>query len=172
MLVAAACFVILAQPFACAMPGGNKDKAEKLAAKIEREKNPGKKARLQLRLAKLRLEQADAAYHVREYAKGNTLLQQYFDQVKNSWATLQGTDNGVRKHLGAFKKLEISLRENARFLEDLRHRIPYPQNGFIKQIEEESSTVHNEVLEALFPEGFTRKGRSRPPRAAKGLKTG
>lgn len=175
MFVAAACLTILAQPFACAMPGRNKDKEEKLIAKIEREKNPGKKARLQVRLAKLKLEEADAAYRGRNFAEGKAVLQQYLDQVKASWATLQGADNAVKKHLRAFMNLEISLRENGRFLEDMRHRVPYPENKFIKEIERESSAVHDQVLEALFPGGFSPKRRSRrsmPPKSSVPVKVG
>jgi len=175
MLVAAACLAILAQPFARAWPGQKTDKEEKLMAKIARESNPGKKARLQLRLAKLMLTQADAAYHSRDFAGGRALLRQYLEQVKSSWATLEGTDNAIRKHLRAYKELEISLREDDRFLEDMRHRVPYPESESIREIAKGSSAVHAQVLEALFPDGFTPKGNSRrplPPRSSLAVKAG
>ena len=66
-VVAAACVVILLDPFVWAGPGRNESKEQKLTAKIEREKNPGKKARLQLRLAKLKLKEANAAYLDRHF---------------------------------------------------------------------------------------------------------
>lgn len=169
MVLAAACLSILWQPFAVPSPGRNHDKEEKLAARIESEKNPGKKARFQLRLAKLKLSEADDAYRSRNFDQGKLLLQQYLREIRNSWETLQYTENAVRKHLGAFKDLEISLREDDRFLEDLRHRVPYPESEAIKEIEKESSEVHNQVLEAIFPSDFVpKKGRKRPspPRGA------
>jgi hypothetical protein len=175
VLVAVACLTILVQPFAYPMPGRNTDKEEKLSARIEREKNPGKKARLQIRLAKLKLNQADAAYNHEDFAQGKALLQQYFEQIKGSWDTLQGTENGPRKHSRAFMDLEISLREDGRHLEDLRHRVPYPESEFIKSIQEKSSSVHNQVLEALFPDGFQRKERSKrsmPPKSSVTAKVG
>jgi hypothetical protein len=162
MVVAAACLAILGQPFAHAMPGRKDDKEPKLIAKIEQETNPGKKARLQLRLAKLKLEEADQAYRSRNFEDGKALLKQYLDEVRNSWATLQGAGSAMRKHLGALKALEISLRENDRLLEDLRHRVPYPESDFVKEIEKESSEVHNQVLEAIFPGGYTPKGKRKP----------
>ncbi len=179
MVFAAACLSILWQPFALPSPGRSNDKEEKLAARIESEKNPGKKARLQLRLAKVKLSEADDAYRSRNFDQGKLLLQQYLREIRNSWNTLQGADNAVRKHLGAFKDLEISLREDDRFLEDLRHRVPYPESEAIKGIEKESSEVHNQVLEAIFPSGFVpKKGRKRPspprgaiPAGAGGLKS-
>jgi len=175
MVVATSFLAILAQPPVYALPGRNKDKEEKLTAKIERENNPGKKARLQLRLAKLKLREADDAYHARDFGKGKALLRQYLGYIKDSWATLQGTDNGVRKHLRAFKDLEISLREDDRFLEDLRRRVPYPESETVKKIKEESSAVHNQVLEAIFPGDFSpRKKRKRltSPKSAAPAKMG
>jgi hypothetical protein len=169
MVVAASLLAILGQPSVHASPGRNKDKEEKLIAKIERENNPGKKARLQLRLAKLNLREADRAYHARDFAEGKALLRQYLGSVKDSWTTLQAADNGARKHLRAFKDLEISLREDDRFLEDLSHRVPYPESETIKEIAKESSAIHNQVLEAIFPGGISPRGRGKrlmPPRSA------
>lgn len=175
MFVAVACLAILTQPFAYAVPGRSENKEEKLAAKIEREKNPGKKARLQIRLAKLKLKEAEAAYARRDFAQGRILLRQYLDQVKSSWATLEGTENAVRKHVRAFMEIEISLREDDRFLDDMRRHIPYPESEGIKEVEKESSAVHNQVLEKLFPGGFPRKERSpssMPPESSLTVKVG
>ena len=157
IVVAAAWLAILGQPLAHAMPGRKNDKEQKLIARIDQETNPGKKARLQLQLAKLKLGEADQAYRSGIFADGKALLNQYLDEVRNSWATLQGAGSDMRKHMGALKALEISLRENDRFFEDLRHRVPYPESDFVKEIEKESSEVHNQVLEAMFPGGYTPK---------------
>jgi hypothetical protein len=170
LVTAVACLALLGQPFVHASPGRNNDKEENLAARIEHEQNPGKKARLQLRLAKLRLTEADEAYHSRNFAEGRDLLKQYLSQIRASWATLQGAENGVRKHLRAFKDLEIALREDDRFLQDMSRRIPYPESETIKAIAKESSAVHNQVLEAIFPVGVPPKARRKPPRAPESSK--
>lgn len=163
MLVAAGCLAILGSPFAYAVPGRKNDNEEKLVAKIAREKNPGKKAKLQIKLAKLKLSEADAAYRQNDFREGRMHLKQYLEQIKASWSTLQGAKDGVKKHLRAFMKLEMSLGQDGRFLQDMRQRIPYPESEFVKQIEKESSAVHNQVLEALFPSGFLRKRRTEVP---------
>ena len=162
IVVAAACLAILGQPFVHAAPDRSNDKEQDLINKIEHETNPGKKAKFQFRLAKLKLTEADHAYRSRNFEGGKVILKQYLDEVRNSWATLQGTGSAIRKHLGALKDLEISLRENDRFLENLRHRVPYPESDFVKEIEKESSEVHNEVLEAIFPGGYAPKGKRKP----------
>ncbi|MEJ2006803.1 MAG: hypothetical protein P8Z30_01385 [Acidobacteriota bacterium] len=161
MVVAAGCLALLWSPSAYAIPAQKKGKEEKLIEKIQREKNPGKKARLQIKLAKLKLSQAGTAYDQKDFARGKALLQQYLEHIKTSWATLQSANGAVKKHLEAFKKLEIALGEDERLLEDMRHRIPYPENEFVGKVKEESSAVHAQVLEALFPSGFSRKQRTR-----------
>jgi hypothetical protein len=160
------CFGIWAWTAAYAAPARNQEKENNLAAKIEREHNPGKKARLQIRLARLKLNDADAAYRERDFAEGKSLLEQYLEQVRNSWSTL-GSAQDRRKHMGALKDIEIALREDDRFLEDLRRRVPYPESEAIKDIARESSEVHNQVIEALFPAGFPQKGKSKNQPAPK-----
>jgi len=169
MVVAASLLAIVGQATLRALPGQNNDKEEKLIAQTGRENNPGKKARLQLRLAKLKLGDAEKAYHARDFAQGSALLRQYLGYVRDSWAALQAADSGVGKHLRAFKDLEISLREDDRFLEDLSRRVPYPESETIGKIAKESSAVHNQVLEAIFPDGVPPRGKKKrplPPRSA------
>ena len=165
LVTAVACLALLGQPFVHASPGRDNGKEENLTAQIEREQNPGKKARLQVRLAKLKLTEANQAYDTRNFAQGRDLLKQYLGQIRASWATLQGAENGVRKHLRAFKDLEIALREDDRFLQDMSRRTPYPESETVKAIAKESSAVHNQVLEAIFPAGVSPKERRKRPKA-------
>jgi hypothetical protein len=157
------CLAVLGQPFCYAFPGRGEQKEEKLVAKIEREKNPGKKARLQVRLARLKLRQAIDAYDHNDFHRGFALLQEYRQQIDIAWKTLEGSRRGVSKHFEAYKKLEIALREDGRLIEDLRGRVPYPEDEPIKEIAEESSKVHSQVLGVLFPHGNppqkSKKGR-------------
>lgn len=165
MLVAVGCLVMIGLPCAYAIPGrkSDKEKEQKLIEKIGREKNPGKRARLEVKLAKLKLSDADAAYGQNNFAEGKALLQQYLEQIKTAWTTLQNANGSVKKHLEAFMKLEMSLGEDERFLEDMRHRIPYPESEFVRQVQKASSAVHAQVLEALFPSGFMRNPETGKP---------
>ena len=175
MVVAASLLAIPGQVSLHAFPRPSKDKEEVLIGKIARENNPGKKARLQLRLAKLKLKEAGQAYDTHDFEKGKALLQHYLGYVRDSWATLQGADSDVRKHLRAFKDLEISLREDDRFLEDLRHHVPYPESENVRKVAEESRAVHNQVLEAIFPDGKPpgrNQKRLRSPKSAVPAKLG
>jgi len=169
LAVAVFSFVILGQPCCYAFPGRtkeSKDKEEKLVAKIEREKNPGKKARLQFRLARMKLLKASEAYDHNDFKEGRALLQEYREQINTSWNTLKESRRGVAKHFEAYKELEIGLREDERLLEDLRHRVPYPENDFIEKIAKESSEVHSQVLGVLFPPGRPPEKSKKPGRSS------
>lgn len=163
LLGAVLCFAVLGQPFGYAFRPRAKDNEKQLAAKIAREKNPGKKARLQIRLARVKLTEAIQAYDANNFDQGWALLEEYRKQIDLSWKTLEGSERGVAKHFEAYKKLEINLREDGRLLEDLRRRVPYPENESIKTIARENSRVHSQVLGVLFPAG-TPPEKSKKPR--------
>ncbi|HEX5411789.1 MAG TPA: hypothetical protein VFZ27_07990 [Terriglobia bacterium] len=159
-VLAMAGILVLGQPFIYTASGRNKSQEERLIVRIDREQNPGKKARLQLHLAKIKFSEAHDAYRDRQFAEGKALLQQYLDRVRQTWATLQSADGGPRRHLGAYKDLEISLREQDRLLDDLSHQVPYPDNETIEAVAKENRAVHNQVLEVIFPD-VSRKERSK-----------
>jgi hypothetical protein len=161
LVVAMVGLAVLGPPFVYGIPGQNKGQEENLIARINQEQNPGKKSRLQLRLAKMKLKEGEEAYHARDFTEGKILLQEYLVHVRESWNTLEESEGGTRKHLGAYKELEISLREEDRSLEDLSHRVPYPEDESIKTIAKEISVVHNQVLEAIFPAGLPPKERNK-----------
>jgi hypothetical protein len=126
-------------------------KEQEIVAKIAREKNPGKKARLEIRLARMKLLDADSAYRHNNFLRGEAMLQEYWRQIDLSWKTLDSSPRGAARHLKACKELEIGLREDGRRLEDLRDAVPYPDNDPIEKVAKESSRLHSRVMEVLFP---------------------
>jgi hypothetical protein len=67
------------------------------------------------------------------------------------------------------------LREDDRFLDDLNHRVPYPESEVVKEIAKESRVVHNQVLEAIFPGDISprrRRKRLMSPKSAMPAKVG
>src|SRR5690349_6339249 len=146
MVVATVGILVLGQPLIYARSGQNKSQEDRLVARIDREQNQGKKARLQLHLEKIKLSEAHESYRAGNFAEGKALLQETLDLVRRTWATLQGADGGPRKHLGAYKDFEISLREEDRLLDDLSRLVPYPENESIEAVAKENRTVHNQVL--------------------------
>ena len=151
LLVIGFCCAIAGLPLCHAAPVPQQDKEQKLIGKIAAEKKLSKKARLEIRLAREKLLQAIDAYDHKNYDAGKALLGKYLEQVNESWKTLQASGELATKHPQAFKDLDINLREDGRLLEELRWRIPYPENNSIEQTATERGRVRTQVLDALFP---------------------
>jgi hypothetical protein len=123
----------------------------KLVAHIQRERNPIRKAKLEVQLANLKLGQAVSAYDGRELVQGSKLLTDYLGDIKAAWHTLQATGRDPTKKPQGFIDLEISLRENMRRLTQARERVYYTSRGPIDKVQSQINNLHTQVLAALFP---------------------
>ena|SRR5579863_4512703 len=132
------------------------DNEADLAARIAREQDPVKKAKYEIRLGDLKLQQAASAYDQDQFESGEKLLNSYSDQMKDAWKLLKESGrDAVRKPAG-FKELDIALREDARQLDDLQHRVPFTDRGPLDKVTQEINQTHAEVMAALFPPGRSR----------------
>ena len=135
-----------------------RDTEAKLLAKIEREKKPVKKAKQEIKLARLRLQRALDAYGKGNPSEGLELLNAYMGNMKSSWQTLRASGRQASRKPQGFKQLEIALREDSRVLEDLQRSLPYSDQGPVQQAVDEILKMRSEVLQALFPPMKRRKG--------------
>jgi hypothetical protein len=129
---------------------------DELTAKIQSERNPIKRAKLQIKLFHVDLLQAINAYDAQDLDQGEKRLIAYRDEVKQCWKTLEDSGEVASKHSAGFKEFDIALRENLRRLNDLSHRVPYLNGGMIREVISEVQEIRNENLVALFP-GFNKK---------------
>jgi hypothetical protein len=127
------------------------DSEEDLLARIQRERNLVKKAKFEVRLGRVKLLQAIEASEKGDLEQCQLLLDGYLKRMKSSWETLQSSGRHAARQPQGFKELEIALREEARLLEDLRHRIPYHDRGVVEKVAQEIDTLRDQVLKALFP---------------------
>jgi hypothetical protein len=137
-----------------------RDSESDLRARIAREKNPVNKAKYEIRLARVKLFQAIEAFDKKDLEATLKLLEDYLEQVRKSWSTLKDSGRPAHKKPQGFKELDIELREDARYLEDLRHRFPYMDRVPVEKIEQEVEQLRSEVLKALFPPAQTKKPSS------------
>lgn len=124
---------------------------EELEAKIQRERDPIKRAKLQIKLFRFDLQQAVAAYDAQQLDQGAQLLSKYLDEVKRCWKTLQSSGKVAAKHSAGFKDFDIALRENIRQLNDLEQRLLYANGGPVRTAMRQAQEIRNENLLALFP---------------------
>jgi hypothetical protein len=133
------------------------DDPAKLKAAIERERNPVKRAKLEIRLARIELQQGLDAYDKNHVNRGQLLLGAYLQEMTDSWNLLKNSGRDAVKNPSGFMQLEIALRENGRFLNDLEERVSYLEQAPIRKTLDAMNRLHSRVLMALFP------GSARPP---------
>ena len=133
------------------LPSPGRESEQDLVSHVERERNPVKKAKYEIRLARLKLLQAINAYSQGNVQGGQELLQAYRARVRNSWETLRASGRKAVRQPQGFRELEIALREERRFLEDLERHVSYADRDAVKQARREVDDIRNEVIRALFP---------------------
>jgi len=141
----------------CAM--GRETEAQ-LLQRIQRQQNPVKKAKDEIKLARLKLTQVRDAYAQGHIEAGAKLLGTFVDTMKTSWKLLQDSGRKASKQPEGFRELEIALRENVRLLQDLGRTVSYFDRAPLMNAAQELEQMRYEVLHALFP--------GNPPRTHKG----
>ena len=127
------------------------DSEAELLARIEREKKPVNKAKLEVRLGRVHLQEAISAYEKQQVPQGQKLLASFLDDMESAWSTLRTSGRNAAKKPEGFRELEIGLNEDARRLDDLRRQVFYLNRGPIEQVLSKVNALHAEVLLALFP---------------------
>ncbi len=131
--------------------GAKHDNEEELKGRIQNEHNPVKKAKLQIRLGRLQLDQAETNYRQGHVEQGAALLATYAGTMQAAWETLRESGRNAARQPQGFKELELALREGTRRLEDLKHRVSYFDRDPIDKVQQNLASEHNAVLKALFP---------------------
>ena len=126
---------------------------EDLTARIAREANPTRRAKLEIELGGLKLGQAITAYDHDQFEAGPKLLGTYWGWMKHAWDLLKRSGRDAGRQPQGFKELDIALREHARRLNDLKQRTPYADRPSIEHTAAEIDALHAQVLTALFPGG-------------------
>jgi hypothetical protein len=139
-----------------------RDTEADLLLRIEREQNLIKRAKLEIRLGRVKLFQAIGAFDRENVEECHQLLAAYLERMKGAWATLQSSGRQAWRHDEGFRELEIALREDGRFLEDLKHRVPYQDRAPVEKVVRGVDELRNQVLQALFPPERHRKKSSEP----------
>jgi len=151
VVLTAGMWLVVGGALAWAAAAPRQDTEEGLLAKIPRERHPVKKGKLEVRLGRVKLLQAMEAFDSRDIEKCYRLLGAYQERMKSAWATLEGSGRPAWKKPQGFKELDIALREDARLLEDFKHRVPYQAREPVEKAAREIEQLRGLVLKALFP---------------------
>jgi hypothetical protein len=137
-----------------------RDSEEQLLQKIQSEQNPVKKAKEEIRLASLKLEQLHNEYSSGHIDSGAKLLGNFMGEVTTSWKTLQTSGRKAWKQPEGFRELEISLREDVRSLEDLARGVSYFDRAPLTNAAQQLEKMRYDVLNAQFPGDLPRNPKS------------
>jgi hypothetical protein len=152
-------FGILVLPGPAAL---GRETEEQLLQRIQAEQNPVKKAKDEIKLARLKLTQVQNAYSQGHFEEGAKHLSALVEAMKSSWKLLQDSGRKASKHSEGFRELDISLRESVRALEDLGRTVSYYDRAPLVDAAQQLDRMRDEVLHALFPEEKTRNRKSSP----------
>ena len=134
-----------------ALPLPFDDTEAKLTQNLARERDPVKKAKLEIKLARLTLLRAKDTRGKGEAEESLKLLQAYRAHIENAWNLLQKSGRAAHKKPQGFKELDIELREDGRYLEDLKRSFTLADREPIEKIIADVERIRAEVLKALFP---------------------
>lgn len=165
--VAWATFVILAGTAAFLSGAVRVDTEDNLQARIQREQDPVKKAKYEIRLAHLRLLRGEHGCEQDDHEVCHQSLGSYLDLVQASWNGLESSGRRAVKQPSGFKELDIALREDARGLQDSERHVPFEDRDYIESVVRQINALREKVIAALFPAGGTRskEGKPAPPEA-------
>jgi len=156
-----AAFGIIAIPAASRV---HREQSEsELLARLASESSPAKRAKIEIRLGSLKLEQAAAAYNHDQMEVGAKLLDAYLGWMKQAWSLLHQSGRDASRRPQGFIDLDIALREDSRRLTDLRIHTPFADRAPIERIGAEADALHTQVLGALFPGGELQDANPVPP---------
>jgi hypothetical protein len=146
----------------CAM---GRETEEQLLQRIQGEQNPVKKAKDEIKLARLKFTQVHDAYSQGHIEAGAKLLGTFVGEVKTSWKLLQDSGRKASKQPDGFRELEISLREHVRSLQDLGRTVSYFDRAPLVNAAQELEEMRVKVLHAMVPGDIPlpRKGSPAPP---------
>ena len=128
-----------------------KDTEEDLQSRLQQESNPVKKAKYEIRLGRLKLLEAIDAFDQHDANTAQNLLDAYLTHIRSSWQLLQNSGHNAVRHPEGFKELDIALRQDGRFIEDLSHRLSYFDRGNVVKTGKEVEQIRAEVIKELFP---------------------
>lgn len=150
-VIVCVCLVSLQALSSCRLCARGQDNEAKLLARIEREKKPVNKAKLEVRLGRVHLDEAISAYEKQQIPQGKKLLASFLDDMDSAWNILGASGRNAAKKPQGFRELEMGLNEDARRLNDLRQQVFYLNRGPIEGTLSKVNALHAKVLLALFP---------------------
>jgi len=151
VLFTGACLIASVALLGAASPVPRRDNEQHLLNRLQQETRPVKKAKYEIRLARLKLLATAHAVDQGETEKARELLDAYLTHVRASWQWLQSSGRNAVRHSEGFRELDIALRQDSRTLADLGQRLSYYERGHVEKAAKEIEQIRAAVIKELFP---------------------
>lgn len=151
--------LVLAGWSAVELAARRRDNEADLLARLQREQNPVKKAKYEVRLGRLKLHQAIRSFDQSDLEPCMTLLSAYMGRMQSAWELLRQSGRDASRKPEGFRELEIALREDSLTLRDFVHRVPYDHRAPAEKIAADVADLRAQVIKALFPPQPPRRTR-------------
>ncbi len=136
---------------ACLLAGSTQnDTPDKLRTRIAAEHDLVSKARLEIKLSDLLLEQARKQYVEGDDEKGEASLTEMMTTCEGAYRDLFATHRDPRSKPAGFKDTEIRLREFARRLEDLKTSLALDERPPLEKAIARLRDMHDDLLSGIM----------------------
>jgi hypothetical protein len=130
--------------------GSVQETPERLRARIAAERDLVPKARLEIRLADMLLEQSRKQYADGDDDKGEAALNEMMAATEQAYQHLFATHRDPRSKPAGFKDTEIRLREFVRRLEDLRISLALDERPPLDKAIARLRDMHDDLLSGIM----------------------
>jgi hypothetical protein len=123
---------------------------ERLRSRIATEHDPVQRARLEVRLADMILDQTCKQYAEGDVEKGEASLKEMLSLSEHAYDDLFSTKRDPRSKPAGFKESEILMRQFARKLDDLRQTLPFDDRAPVEKALARVRDMHEDLLLGLM----------------------
>jgi hypothetical protein len=139
-----------------------KDRLTQALENYRHETDPVHKARALAKLAQPQIDLARKQLDAGDDVASLNTLEQFRDEVQQSFTALKAAGIDAEKKPAGFKELQISLRRSLRSIDDLIFALPVDKRPFFRAVRSDLLKVQNELIDALFPRRLSRNGKNNP----------
>jgi hypothetical protein len=127
------------------------DRTAELRARFEKETDPVRKAQLVPPLADAEFRDMHAKIDAGDLAAAAEIARQVRDEAEVSKKALDAKHRDAEAHPEGYKKLEISVRESVRRLDDIMVSLAKDEQKPLAEVRADLETLNRELIHQLFP---------------------
>ena len=141
--------VVLSLTFLLVLSAGAGD-IDRLRQKLAREDDPGKRAKITVKIGVELLKQTRRLYRSEEFTQAEAKLGEYLEAVSGAYRELNESGRQARRQPRGFKELEIHLRKSRRTLTALARSVPFSYRGPLDKTMQDLRAMRSDLLHQLM----------------------